>query len=181
MPYPIVFKSVGRGRITVRLTPHEEIRKPDPPSKNIGKTEVHAAAAAKTKKWAGAAGRISTPSSMPAKSKVPRWKRVLKMAGINVASTGTHTIIQAVFGENIYLSHVTFTVGGEVNITFYDGNFPMTGPMDFGGADEPRGAVMDHGRSPIMCGLNNAWKINLDASKQVSGYVTYYTLPGAEE
>ncbi len=181
MPVSYVFKSVGSGRIVVPLTPSQAIQKPAVKQKAINVRETVKDVQVLAEKWAGSANSLFRPTKVPAKSLTPRWKRVLRMAGINANTTGTHTIVPGVFGENIYLSHITFTVGGEVNITFYDGSFPMTGPMDFGGADEPRGAVMDHGKSPILCALNESFSIAIDANKQISGYVTYYSLPGIEE
>ena len=181
MPRSVVYKSVGRGRIAVWMSPQEAIAKPSPRESPRPVPEKVSATREQAKKWKGTAGSLAKRTAMPSKSKVPRWKRILKMAGINASAIGIQTVVQAVFGENIYLSHITFTVGGEMNVTFYDGAFPMTGPMDFGGADEPRGAVMDHGRSPILCSMGEPFRIGIDANEQISGYVTYYTLPGAED
>ena len=93
---------------------------------------------------------------------------------INIATATTHTIIPGVSRKRIRIVSFFFTVGGEVNITLYDGPNAMSGPMDFGGASEPRGTVTPFPYSPVELGEGEGFKIKLSAAVQVSGTVCYY-------
>jgi len=73
--------------------------------------------------------------------------------------------------------NVVLVVGGETNITYYDGDTPISGPMDFGGENEPRGMVTHHGNFPLRTSPGSPFKINSSAAEQVSGYVVYYEEP----
>lgn len=94
-------------------------------------------------------------------------------AVINIATAATHEIIPAAPGRRIKIWFLTLTVGGDVNITFYDGAVAFSGAMDFGGTSEPRGIVMPPDGKCIPIGENNAFKILLSAAVQVSGFCLY--------
>jgi len=101
-------------------------------------------------------------------------KRRQRTAAINIATIATHEIIAAESGLQIKITSIFFTVGGEVNITLYDGAAAVTGAMDFGGTSEPRGMVVALGQCPIELRTGSAFNIAIDAAIQVSGNVTYY-------
>lgn len=96
-----------------------------------------------------------------------------KYAPINIASAGDNIIIIGIGGKTILITSIVLTVGGEVNITFYDALFQISGPMDFGGTSEPRGMVAHFGFSPIQLQKEASFIINLSAAVQVSGFVCY--------
>lgn len=96
-----------------------------------------------------------------------------KYAKIDISTSGDHTVIPAVTARKIIVSTIVFTVGGEVNVTLKAGGGAISGPMDFGGSNEPRGIVINMGDHGIEIGEGVAFKINLSASKQVSGFVVY--------
>lgn len=99
---------------------------------------------------------------------------------INIASAASHVIIRGASGYRIKIFYLTLTVGGDVNITFYDGANAFSGAMDFGGASEPRGIVMPHDGIAVPLDVGNDFKILLSAAVQVSGFVVYsYIDPGS--
>lgn len=98
---------------------------------------------------------------------------VNRKAIINVATAATHEIIPANPGRKIKINFLTFTVGGDVNITLYDGAFAFTGAMDFGGAGEPRGIVLPPDGQAIELNDSAAFNMLLSAAVQVSGFVLY--------
>jgi len=106
------------------------------------------------------------------------WQTVFRpsalAASINIATAATHSIISGVAGKKIRIVSLFFTVAGEVNITLFDGGTAISGPMDFGGASEPRGIVIPFPYSPLELSAGNAFKINLSLAVQVSGMVCYY-------
>ena len=95
-------------------------------------------------------------------------------AVINIATATTHTIIAAVADVKHHIVSILFTVAGDVNITLKDEAANLSGPMDFGGTDEPRGMTHNFDPIPLVCGTNKAFQILLSAAVQVSGVVTYY-------
>jgi len=96
-------------------------------------------------------------------------------AKIDIATTDTHSIIAAVADKYHYITSICFTVSGEVNVTLRDVTNVLSGPMDFGAENEPRGICQTHEQIPLKCHINEAFQITLSADIQVSGYVTYYT------
>ena len=95
-------------------------------------------------------------------------------AKIDIATAADHTIIAGSAGQKIHVVNLMFTVVGEVNIILKSGANELTGPMDFGGTDEPRGAVTPLGLGPLVCNSGEAFVINLNSDIQTSGFVTYY-------
>lgn len=97
---------------------------------------------------------------------------VLK-AVIDIATAVTHTVVAAVAGKKIKVCNLMFTVGGEVNITLKSDTDALSGALDFGGTDEPRGMTHHLGDYPLETATGKAFKITLSAAVQVSGYITY--------
>jgi hypothetical protein len=93
---------------------------------------------------------------------------------IDFAGAGDTTIKAGVAGQKIRITGLTFTVGGETNITLKDGAVDISGPMDFGGANEPRGMVSNHGNVPLELSTAQAFVVNSSLAVQVSGFVTGY-------
>jgi len=117
----------------------------------------------------------TTPTKLPRKATYPRWWKEVKTAGINFASAGLNQILAAQCGIRYFITSIVFTVSAETNITFSEGGFFITGPMDFGGTGEPRGIVISMGDSPMMLSPGAAFFIHSTAAVQVSGFITYLT------
>ena len=95
-------------------------------------------------------------------------------ARINIATAATHDIIAAVADVKHHITSIMFTVAGQVNVTLINEGTNLTGAMDFGGTNEPRGMTHNYGQIPMVCGTNKKFQILLSAAVQVSGVVTYY-------
>ncbi|GAI12044.1 unnamed protein product, partial [marine sediment metagenome] len=93
---------------------------------------------------------------------------------INIAPGGEGTIVAGVAGTVINITTLMFTVGGKTNITLYNGLVAITGPMDFGGTDEPRGVVIPQGFLPYTLSDGASFIIDSSEDVQISGYVTGY-------
>ena len=115
-------------------------------------------------------GPINPPEPEPEEPAMP----AIHKAVINIATAATHEIIAAVAGFKISIASVCFTVAGECNITLLSAATPISGAMDFGGTNEPRGKTHTLGEHPLQTGTGEAFNITLSAAVQVSGYVTYY-------
>lgn len=96
-------------------------------------------------------------------------------AKIDFNTAATHSIIALVAGEKIKIKNIMLTVAGETNLTFQSDATALTGALDFGGTDEPRGMVHNFGDAPLETIVNEAFKITSSGAVQVSGYVTYFT------
>lgn len=89
---------------------------------------------------------------------------------------GAHDeIIGIVTGKTIKIVNIMFTVDDEVNITFESHETAISGAMDFGGADEPRGMVHHFGDHPLEMIVGEAFKISTVGAGLLNGYVTYFT------
>jgi len=100
--------------------------------------------------------------------------QAITSAKIDFNTAASHTIVAGQAGKKIKITSLMFTVGGDTNITLKAGATAITGAMDFGGADEPRGMVDSHGYVPYEITEGEAFVIQSSAAVQVSGYVTGY-------
>ena len=127
--------------------------------------------------------RVEKKTKIPPNSRRPRWARIVKTAGIN--TNDSQTIVRGQGDQYLYISMIAFTCNDEGDITLLAGEGEISGPMSFGGTDEPRGAVIDHSRSPIMLDPGRSFGIRVTPAAgktpQVAGYVIYYTLPNPTE
>jgi len=95
-------------------------------------------------------------------------------AVINIATAATHEIVAAVAGFKISIASIAFTVAGETNLTLCSAATPISGAMDFGGTNEPRGLTHAPGEHPLQTETGEAFQVVNSSAVQVSGYVTYY-------
>jgi len=96
-------------------------------------------------------------------------------AKIDFNTASTHEIVALVAGKKIKVCNIMLTVAGETNLTFQSDATALSGALDFGGTDEPRGMVHSFGNFPLVTLVNEAFKITSSGAVQVSGYVTYFT------
>ena len=94
-------------------------------------------------------------------------------AVVNISSSGDNTIITGVSGKRIKISTLFFIVEGDVSITLYNGATAISGPMSFGGTNEPKGIISNYGDAPLKITQGNSFVVNLSAAVQVSGQVCY--------
>jgi hypothetical protein len=108
----------------------------------------------------------------------PAYQSVFRVnpdaAEINISAIGMNEIIPAKQSASIRIINIFFTVAAEVNVRFYQGQFAISGPMDFGGDGEPRGIVIPYPYAPLGLYSDNSFIISLSAAVQVSGSVCYW-------
>lgn len=95
-------------------------------------------------------------------------------AKISITGADNHDITEAAPTGSYHICSIMFTVAGEVSVTLRDESGTLTGPMNFGGTDEPRGMTHNFGLVPLKCAAGKKFQINLDGDVQVSGVITYY-------
>ena len=122
---------------------------------------------------------VALSTRMPASGgsvKIEGTTKTILQAEINFNTLGDNTIVAANETKKIKVVSCCLTVGGETNLTFKRGTTPISGPMDFGGANEPRGMVANGTvECPVLeTGVNEAFIINSSNAVQVSGWVRYY-------
>ena len=117
---------------------------------------------------------IEAGSELIGKVQIEGTSQTPLKAAINIATATTHDIIAAVSDVKHKITSIVFTVGGDTDITLRDDDGVFTGAMAFGGTNEPRGFVSNHGQIPMCCGTNKKFQITSSAAVQVSGYVLYY-------
>jgi len=101
--------------------------------------------------------------------------RTVLKAKIDFATATTHEIIAGASGKQIKIANIMLTVAGETNLTFKSATTAISGAMDFGGTDEPRGMGHNFGDFPLDTTSGEAFQITSSGAVQVSGYVTYFT------
>ena len=105
----------------------------------------------------------------------PKWWNDEGIAKISLSSPGSQFVITARGDYSLYIATIVLTVSGECDITFAFGSSGSSGPMDLGGADEPRGIVIAMGNSPAPCG-SGSFMVTATSSEAVSigGFVSYF-------
>lgn len=109
--------------------------------------------------------KVDTRTAMP----------TVLQADIDFATGAHNQIVALVAGKKIKVTNLVLTVAGEVNLTFESHETAISGAMDFGGTDEPRGMVINFGDSPMETVAGEAFKILSVGDVQVSGYCNYFT------
>jgi len=92
-------------------------------------------------------------------------------AAINIAAAGDNIIIAAAAGKTIHITSLVLVVAAENDITLKTTTTTISGPMPFGGTDEPRGMVDNKGFFSMALPTGDGFIINLGAAQQVTGYV----------
>lgn len=100
--------------------------------------------------------------------------QTMEYAVINTAAAGPTALIAAAPGLKHHITMVVLTVAGDTSIAFSTAATPMTGAMAFGGTNEPRGMVANHGNFPLVGGTNEAFNITNSGSELITGYLVYY-------
>lgn len=95
-------------------------------------------------------------------------------AEIDKTGIATHEIMAGTALKKHKITSLLIVVGGQTNITLASASTDLSGPLDLGGTNEPRGFAMNHGAFPLECGVNEAFNIVSSGNVQVSGYVIYY-------
>ena len=100
--------------------------------------------------------------------------RTVLNKAITFATAATHEIVAAVAGKKIKITNLMLTVSGETNLTFKSAGNAISGPLDLGGTDEPRGMVHSFGDHPLETVAGEAFNITSSGVVQLSGYTTYF-------
>jgi len=96
-------------------------------------------------------------------------------AEIDISGTSPNDIIGVDGTKSHHICSIMFTVDGATDVTLHDDGSVTSGPMDFGGTDEPRGMTHNFGLVPLVCGAGKKFQITLGADVNVHGIVTYYS------
>ncbi len=95
-------------------------------------------------------------------------------AAFDINTLGNNEIIAGEAGKTINITGLVFTVGGENDITLKTTSGDISGPMPFGGENEPFGMVDNKGFLPLKLPTDDAFIIELSGTEHVMGYVCGY-------
>ena len=111
------------------------------------------------------------------RTEFPKWWKDLAVTGIDIKTSGAQIIVPWLGGKPRYLISLFLTVDGQTDLYLRKGYEPITGPMSFGGPDEPRAIVLNFSDGPIPCGADSMslYSDPKTPPVQVSGTATYYT------
>jgi hypothetical protein len=96
-----------------------------------------------------------------------------RRADIDFNTGALNVIVAAVPGKKICMTNYAFTVAGEVNLTWKSAGDAISGAMDFGAEDEPRGATHHLGGDSVDTVGGEALNLLSVGDVQVSGFITY--------
>jgi len=117
---------------------------------------------------------LQAGTNLIGKVQIEGTSQTVKSAKISSAAGGDILTITPTGSNKIKVTTVVLTVAGATEIKFIDGTTDLTGAMDFGGTNEPRGMVANHGNHPLETTAGAVFKVNSSQAIQVSGYVIYY-------
>ena len=108
------------------------------------------------------------------KVEIEGTSREVKRAEIWQNTGANVQVIALVATKKICIVNIAFTVDAEADIYLNSDANHMTGAMDFGGTNEPKGFVANHGNFPLKTAVGEAFKIESNTSARIAGYVIYY-------
>lgn len=105
------------------------------------------------------------------KTETARERQTITTAKIDFSDGIDEVIVAGQADKKIKITTLVFTVGGETNIELMNGAVEMSGPMDFGGINEPRGMVVSQGFLPYELSAGSSFIMKSSAAVQVAGFV----------
>lgn len=101
-----------------------------------------------------------------------REGKVQTYVPIDHGALGDNIIVPGEEGKTIHITGLVLVVAAENDITLKSTTTTISGPMPFGGADEPRGMVDNKGFLSLDLPTGDGFIINLGVAAQVTGYVS---------
>jgi len=117
---------------------------------------------------------LLTGSAFIGDVKIQGSTREIKRKDISQHTIANVEVIELVEGKKLCLVNIVFTVDAEADIYLNSDDHHMSGAMDFGAANEPRGFVSNHGMFPLKTVAGEAFKIESDTVAWIKGFVVYY-------
>jgi len=117
---------------------------------------------------------LGVGANLIGKVEIEGTSQEVKRAVISENTIANNEIIALVALKKICIVNLVFTVDAEADIYLNSDANHMSGPMDFGAANEPRGFVSNHGNFPLKTVAGEAFKIESDTTARIAGYVVYY-------
>jgi len=133
-----------------------------------GKLKVEAAIAAST-----TVGLEAGSSLIGEVNVVGREHEVLQVA-ISGSYSGGVELIAANATKKIKIVNIFLVVSGAVSLKFMSDTTNLTGVMELGDTDEPRGMVIPLGNFPMETAVNKNFKLHADGATNIMGYCNYY-------
>jgi hypothetical protein len=76
--------------------------------------------------------------------------------------------------KKIKIVNIFLVVSGAVSLKFMSDTANLTGVMELGDTDEPRGMVIPFGDFPMETAVNKNFKLHADGTTAIMGYCNYY-------
>ena len=121
------------------------------------------------------------PDLLIARTPYPKWWKDNLTAPINILGPATQVIATGKADNRLWVATIVLTVSGETTITFTFGTMGISGTMNLGGTDEPKGIVIAMGNSPASCGMGGFSIYSSGPGISVGGFVTFFLEPTKEK
>ena len=116
------------------------------------------------------------PDLLISRTPYPKWWKDSGVAPIELLLAGTQIVIHPTSAYKIYIASIALTVSGETVISFGFGALGSSGPMYFGGTNQPMGIVIPMADSPAPCGMGGFSVTSSGTLVSVGGFAVYYVL-----
>jgi len=97
---------------------------------------------------------------------------------LQVAISGSYSggveLIAADATKKIKITNIFLVVSGAVSLKFMSDTTNLSGVMELGDTDEPRGMVIPLGNFPMETAVNKNFKLHADGATAIMGYCNYY-------
>jgi len=97
---------------------------------------------------------------------------------VQVAISGSYSggveLIAADANKKIKIVNIFLVVSGAVSLKFMSDTANLSGVMELGDTDEPRGMVVPFGNFPMETAVNKNFKLHADCATAIMGYCNYY-------
>lgn len=123
---------------------------------------------------AGTTVGLDAGSELIGKVESVAGSRTVEQAIITGDYSGDKEIIAKHLTKKIMLLNIFLVVSGAVSLAFRGGGADLTGIMELGDTDEPRGMVINFGDFPMEIAANKNFGINTTGTSDVMGFVNYY-------
>jgi hypothetical protein len=119
-------------------------------------------------------GKLAAGSELIGKIQVAGTSHTVVQVAISGSYSGGVELIAADATKKIKITNIFLVASGAVSLKFVRGSTDLTGYMELGDTDEPRGMVVPLGQFPMETAANENFKIHTSDTTNIMGYCNYY-------
>ena len=119
-------------------------------------------------------GKLAAGSKLIGKVECVTGSREVMQVAISGSYSGGVELIAKDANKKIKIVNIFLVVSGAVSLKFMSDTANLTGVMELGDTDEPRGMVIPFGNFPMETAVNKNFKLHASDTTDIMGYCSYY-------